>query len=90
MKRLLALCLLVASSVRADDKTQDGWAYLDNGQVRLGIDLRAGASIGWFSRSDTGAGQGSADNLLNAYDVGRYVQQSYYGDPDGSDWNGKP
>ena len=26
----------------------------------------------------------------HTYDPGRYVQQSYYGDPDGSDWNGKP
>lgn len=92
MKRLLVLAfclgLLIASlrQVNAEDlgKGKDGWAYLDNNQVRLGIDLRAGASIGWFSRS------GSPDNLLNAYDVGRYVQQSYYGDPDGSDWNGKP
>lgn len=81
MRLLLALCLLTAS-LQAEDK--DRWAYLDNHQVRLGIDLSAGACIGWFSRA------GSPDNLLNAYDVGRYVQQSYYGDPDGSDWNGKP
>ena len=60
------------------------WHYLDNGQVRLGVNLEAGACIGWFSAS------GSSANLLNAYDVGRYVQQSYYGDKDGSDWNGKP
>lgn len=60
------------------------WCYLDNGQIRLGVNLGAGACIGWFSPS------GSKDNLLNAYDVGRYVQQSYYGDADGSDWNGKP
>jgi hypothetical protein len=29
-------------------------------------------------------------NLLNHFDEGRFVQQSYYGSPDGSDWNGKP
>ncbi|HEY1081089.1 MAG TPA: hypothetical protein VGE29_02445 [Prosthecobacter sp.] len=80
MRLLLLLCLLLCSGeVRAEEK----WAYLDNGQVRLGVNLDAGACIGWFSAS------GSQDNLLNAYDVGRYVQQSYYGDPDGSDWNGK-
>lgn len=62
----------------------ENWHYLDNGEVRLGVNLNAGACIGWLSRS------GSQDNLLNAYDVGRYVQQSYYGDEDGSDWNGKP
>jgi len=62
----------------------ENWHYLDNGEVRLGVNLNAGGCIGWFSVS------GSQDNLLNAYDVGRYVQQSYYGDEDGSDWNGKP
>jgi hypothetical protein len=62
----------------------ENWHYLDNGEVRLGVNLNAGACIGWFSKS------GTQENLLNAYDVGRYVQQSYYGDEDGSDWNGKP
>ncbi|TDU66200.1 hypothetical protein EI77_03939 [Prosthecobacter fusiformis] len=60
------------------------WVFLDNGKVRLGANLSAGGCIGWFSHSH------SSDNLLNAYDVGRYLQQSYYGDADGSDWNGKP
>lgn len=60
------------------------WVYLDNGEVRLGVNLGAGACIGWFSRS------GAKENLLNAYDVGRYVQQSYYGDEDGSQWGSRP
>lgn len=60
------------------------WIYLDNGHVRLGVNMDAGGSIGWFSHSHSSA------NLLNAFDHGRYVQQSYYGDKDGSDWNGKP
>ncbi len=63
---------------------QGNWVFLDNGKVRLGVNLDAGGSIGWFSRSD------SKDNLLNAFDHGRYVQQSFYGDADGSDWNGQP
>lgn len=29
-------------------------------------------------------------NLLNAYDSGRFIQQSYYGDEDGSSWNDRP
>ncbi|MDB6138408.1 MAG: hypothetical protein JWO94_1480 [Verrucomicrobiaceae bacterium] len=60
------------------------WTYLDNGQIRLGVNMDAGGSIGWFSHSH------GAENVLNAFDHGRYVQQSYYGDLDGSDWNGKP
>ena len=46
--------------------------------------MDAGGSIGWFSHSH------SSENMLNAFDHGRYVQQSYYGDKDGSEWNGKP
>ena len=63
---------------------QEHWTYLDNGLVRLGVNMDAGGSIGWFSHSHSSA------NLLNAFDHGRYVQQSYYGDADGSEWNGKP
>ncbi|NBV20631.1 MAG: hypothetical protein EBS05_01350 [Proteobacteria bacterium] len=60
------------------------WLYLDNGQVRLGVDRAAGGSIGYFGESATGR------NLLNHYDKGRFIQQSYYGVKDGSDWNGNP
>lgn len=75
---LLLLCL--ATQLAA----QENWVFIDNGHVRLGVNLAAGACVGWFSRS------GSDKNLLNSYDEGRYLQQSYYGDKDGSDWNGKP
>lgn len=80
---LAIVCLLMAASPLAQAE-EARWEYLDNGVVRLGVNLSAGGCIGWFSRS------GTSENLLNAYDVGRYVQQSYYGDKDGSDWNGKP
>jgi hypothetical protein len=59
-------------------------AFIDNGVVRLGIDLSAGGSIFHFGPSDTGA------NLLNHYDKGRFIQQSYYGEYDGSKWVDKP
>lgn len=80
MKILVALAFFAATAVQAAER----WAYLENDHVKLGINLDAGACMGWFSKA------GSKDNLLDAYDVGRYVQQSYYGDADGSDWNGKP
>jgi hypothetical protein len=74
------LWLIGVSCLQAQEK----WVYLDNGKVRVGINLHAGASVGWLSKSK------SAENLLNSFDHGRYVQQSFYGDVDGSDWNGKP
>lgn len=78
--RFVFCLVLLASAAHAQEK----WLYLDNGHVRLGVNLSAGGCIGWFSHSH------SSENVLNAYDTGRYVQQSYYGDKDGSDWNGKP
>ena len=75
---LAALCL--TSMVRAGES----WDFLDNGTIRLGVNRTAGAAIGWFSES------GRDRNLLNRFDYGRYLQQSWYGAEDGSDWNGKP
>lgn len=58
--------------------------FLDNGTVRLGVDKGAGASIFYFGES------GTERNLINHADRGRFIQQSFYGAPDGSRWNDKP
>lgn len=77
----LAICSPLARSTDAADPT---WAYIDNGQVKLGVKKTSGAAIAYFSESD------SQRNLLNHYDHGRLVQQSYYGKVDGSIWGKKP
>ena len=64
--------------------SNDQWEFLDNGTIRVGVDKSRGACIGFFGET------GTERNVLNHYDHGRFIQQSYYGDPDGSDWNGKP
>ena len=82
---LLALSIPSSPSRGLDNKKTDrSWEYLDNGEVRIGIDKSRGACIGYFADSRT------RRNLLNNYDEGRFIQQSYYGRPDGSKWNGKP
>lgn len=80
--RLTALGMLGMGAMPC--AAQEEWTFLDNGRIRIGMNRSAGGAVGWFS--ETGAGE----NLLNHYDHGRYVQQSWYGDEDGSDWNGKP
>jgi hypothetical protein len=79
---LFTFCTGVIGGAPAENA--DDWIYLDNGQVRLGVKKTSGAGIGWFSAS------GSARNLINDWDCGRLVQQSYYGRKDGSLWNKKP
>ena len=83
--RLVALFWLTASTAaNAANAATEEWLYLDNGKLRLGVNRSAGAALGWLSES------GRDENILNRFDLGRYVQQSWYGASDGSDWNGKP
>ena len=48
---------------------------LDNGTIRVGVDTSYGGAITWLSQ------HGSQTNLINDYDHGRQVQQSYYSGP---------
>jgi len=80
-----AVFLLVAGTLTLlAEEASDAWAYLDNGSVRLGVKKSSGAAIGYFSTSQ------SRRNLLNHYDHGRLVQQSYYGNSDDSMWAKTP
>lgn len=63
---------------------QANMSHLDNGKVHVAIDLSHGGAIAEIRPSD------SSENLLNAYDAGRYLQQSLYGDNEGGRWNGRP
>ncbi len=58
--------------------------FLSNERIRIGVDMSSGGSVFWFSEMPDGP------NLLNHADRGRFIQQSFYGEPDGSDWAGKP
>jgi hypothetical protein len=66
-----------------DSYKYTGLAYIDNGKVRIGVDLNKGGCVFFFSESTT------QRNLLNHHDEGRFMQQSYYGEPDGSTFMGK-
>jgi hypothetical protein len=82
MKSLI-ICFLTAATLMAGPTPEA--EFIDNGIVRLGIDRSAGGSIFHFGPSG-----GEEINLLNHYDKGRFIQQSYYGREDGSKWAGKP
>ena len=68
------LCALTAHSATANAKekaSEDGKMYIDNGKVRLGVDMQRGGSVFYFALSK------NKTNLLNHFDEGRFVQQSY-------------
>ena len=71
----LACFLIISVNVSAQDTL-----FIQNEHVRLGVDLSSGGSIFYFSAIS------QPRNLLNHFDRGRFVQQSYYGDEDGSYW----
>jgi hypothetical protein len=69
---------MLVTCVAAED-----WAYIENGRLKLGVRKDAGACIGFLAGPD-------GKNLLDGWDHGRFVQQSYYGESDGSMWDKKP
>ena len=82
---LLFSLLWLAQSARAQSTEQPlDWVYLENKELRVGLLRSHGGAIGFLST------QASQRNLLNHYDHGRLIQQSYYGDEDGSKWADKP
>lgn len=60
------------SATRRRVNQSDSFRYLDNGVIRLGIDMSRGGSIGWLGPSSN-----TSLSLLNHYDFGREVQGSF-------------
>lgn len=63
--------------------------YLQNTRLRVGMDPRKGGSLTYLS-SAVMPPEWSGVNLVNTWDSGRLIQQSYYGCEDGSCWSDKP
>ncbi|HXX82505.1 MAG TPA: hypothetical protein VEN29_00845 [Casimicrobiaceae bacterium] len=68
---LAVVAVLEAASLVAAEPM----SYLDNGVIRLGVDLGKGGTITYLATS------GSGENVVNSWDLGREVQQSYYAGP---------
>lgn len=50
--------------------------YLENGRMRLGINLAVGGAVTFLEDKSTGGG-----NMINSHDWGRQIQLSYYSGP---------
>lgn len=73
--RTFLACVLVFVVTPA---AAQGLLTLDNGAIRIGVDTTKGGSIVLLQRSGTA---GTNGNVINSYDLGREVQQSYYSGP---------
>jgi hypothetical protein len=80
---------------KSTDKSHENSIGIDNDTLRVKLDLNRGGTISYISVS------GSKRNLVNIYDEGRYIQQSYYAgksldrqsegqNPDWSPWPWNP
>jgi hypothetical protein len=74
--------MMLALSATAPASADAQMSYLDNGVIRVGVDLGKGGTITYLSRSIAVAQLGAV-NVVNSTDLGREVQQSYYSGPDG-------
>ena len=88
---ILAALLLCWSAAISDLRSQDlvspnddDIAWLKNNRLKVGLKKSSGGAIAWIGLAD------SDRNLINSYDRGRLVQQSWYGQEDGSFWNKQP
>ncbi|MCS6774944.1 MAG: hypothetical protein RMJ43_13840 [Chloroherpetonaceae bacterium] len=61
-------------SARAQKRPPEKMSFLDNGLIRIGIDLNLGGVITHLSSPKHG-------NVVNSHDYGRQIQQSYYSGP---------
>eukprot|EP00884_Botryococcus_braunii_P021617 jgi/Botrbrau1/8139/Bobra.0308s0029.1 len=74
------------SQVNKSRNSPNKWdeVQIQNEYFELRVSKVAGGAITYLSR----AGEGR--NVINRWDTGRLIQQSYYGSEDGSRWAGQP
>ncbi|AMV30548.1 hypothetical protein VN12_00430 [Pirellula sp. SH-Sr6A] len=80
---MLATTSVVGQEVATGGSDKD-WVYVENHQIKVGVLRSHGGAMAYLSD------RGTKDNVLNHYDHGRLVQQSYYGVEDGSKWVKQP
>ena len=84
----LIVCCLLTHVTKAEEAPIAGKnlastrVYVENRHLRVGVDLQLGGAITYVS-------QPGAANLINSFDLGRQIQQSYYSGPPNYQRQGK-
>ena len=73
------LCLLRTYDYPVYTSTSEDTYFISNSRFRLGIRLSWGGGINYLRDSKSRSAMDGVSNLINQYDTGRLVQQSYYG-----------
>jgi hypothetical protein len=74
---LPAVIIAVSLGVAGEERPAgpERMAYLENGSIKVGLDLERGGSIGFLADVKRGG------NVVNVHDLGRWIGQSYYAGP---------
>ncbi len=80
---MLLLATLHAGAQQRGNPVESRMRFIDNGIIRLGIDLDLGGAITYLSKS------GTEVNMINSFDWGRQIQMSNYSGPIPFEPNGK-
>jgi hypothetical protein len=72
---LIVVLLTVAGSGGQPAPPAPRMTFLDNGEVRIGMDLALGGAVTFISSKDHPA------NIINSADLGRQIQMSHYSGP---------
>ena len=75
MAVLSAVSLGLAGEERPLRSGSEKMTYLDNGTIKVGVDLDRGGSIGFLADVKKDC------NVVNVHDLGRWIGQSYYSGP---------
>jgi hypothetical protein len=61
---------------------------ISTGGLRLGFDVKSGAAVSFLTCTTSNCSQRmkAGTNYISTWDAGRFMQQSYYGNADGSSW----
>ncbi len=70
----MAICALTAFSAQSPGSS-GRMTFLDNGRVRIGMDLGLGGAVTFISSKD------HPGNIINSADLGRQIQMSHYSGP---------
>jgi hypothetical protein len=65
-----------------EEKARPRMSYIDNGKIRLGVNLALGGAITYLADSKT------KKNMVNNFDWGRQIQMSFFAFPEGYSENG--
>ena len=71
----IVFVMLLAETVMASADVAPRMSWLDNGKIRLGVDLSIGGAVTHLSEGKDGP------NMINSYDWGRQIQMSFYSGP---------